>query len=307
MLQNLFPQHIQAFMEPTVARNLIERYESLPAQLRRAARWIIDNPREVALTSMRAQARAAGVQPATMTRLAQALGLDGYESLRADYAATLRAVGDGLSDTAADRLSKTTSEDDNGIAARLLREPAAQLAALADGDLPAQLTEAARRIAGARRVYCLGRRSSAPVAWQLHYALSLADGRGRLLDGFGGTGVDALHDAGPEDVMIAVGVRPYTREVVAATRLARSHGVHVVALTDSRVSPLLKRGDTGLVVSTAGVGFLHALTPAFAVAEALAALAVREAGPAALERLRGLDAQHSALDTYLNPKEPTEP
>lgn len=294
-------------MEPPVARTLLERFETLPEQLRRAARWIMDNPREVALMSMRAQARAAGVQPATMTRLAQALGLDGFESLRADYASALRTAGEGLSDSAEDRLTRAAVGQSPDIATRLLREPAAQLAGLADGELPAQLVQAAGRIAGAGRVFCLGRRASAAIAWHLHYAISLADRRSRLLDAAGGTGLDALHDAGPGDVLVAVGVRPYTREVVAATRLARGRGVHVVALTDSRVSPLLKRGDTGLVVPTGGAGLLHAMTAAFATAEALAALVAQAAGASALARLRGLDAQHAALDTYLNPGGPTEP
>ncbi|MGH7879602.1 MAG: MurR/RpiR family transcriptional regulator, partial [Candidatus Binataceae bacterium] len=49
-------------------------FEQLPPQLKEAARWVIDHPADVALLSMREQARRAGIPPATLTRLAQRLG-----------------------------------------------------------------------------------------------------------------------------------------------------------------------------------------------------------------------------------------
>ena len=57
---------------------------------------MLDEPRDVALLSMREQARQAGVQPATMTRLAQRLGLDGYDAIREIYAEALRGGGSGF-------------------------------------------------------------------------------------------------------------------------------------------------------------------------------------------------------------------
>ena len=53
--------------------------EALPAQQRLAAKPLLDHPDDVALLSMRELARRAGVPPATMTRLAQRLGFEGFE------------------------------------------------------------------------------------------------------------------------------------------------------------------------------------------------------------------------------------
>ena len=61
---------------------IIEASNSLPAQLKLAARYVLDHPHDVALLSMREQARRANVTPATMTRLAQQLGLEGYDALK---------------------------------------------------------------------------------------------------------------------------------------------------------------------------------------------------------------------------------
>ena len=46
-------------------------FDTLPPQLKEAARWVIDHPADVALLTMREQARRAGIPPATLTRLAQ--------------------------------------------------------------------------------------------------------------------------------------------------------------------------------------------------------------------------------------------
>ena len=62
----------------------------MPVQMQAAARFIMDQPSEVALLSMREQARKAGVPPATMTRLAQRLGFSGYQDLKDAYVEAVR-------------------------------------------------------------------------------------------------------------------------------------------------------------------------------------------------------------------------
>src|SRR5580698_4951947 len=76
-----------------LAPQLINGFDGMSGQLRIAARFILDQPREVALLSMRDLARRAGVQPATMTRLAKHLGLSGYDALREMYAESVREGG----------------------------------------------------------------------------------------------------------------------------------------------------------------------------------------------------------------------
>ncbi|HRJ68673.1 MAG TPA: MurR/RpiR family transcriptional regulator, partial [Beijerinckiaceae bacterium] len=50
------------------------RLPDLPGRLQDAGRYIVDNEFDAATRSMRDIASAAGLQPATFTRLAQALG-----------------------------------------------------------------------------------------------------------------------------------------------------------------------------------------------------------------------------------------
>lgn len=273
---------------------IADRFDTLAPQLQKAAHWIVDHPQEVALLSMREQARLADVTPATMTRLAQALDLGGYDTLRAKHAETLRAASLGLSPQAAPAL---TEGDD--IGARTLAALARHLSTMAQPGAVPGLSEAADRIAQARRIYCLGSRSSFGIAWHLHYALSLVTDRVRLLDAWGSVGTDVLLDAGPQDVLCVVGQRPYARATVSITEFARKRGVGIVALTDGALSPLsLPSESVALVFPTASPGILGAITPALALAEALSAEIAARLGPAAQERIARLDDHLAAMGTY---------
>src|SRR5699024_4995846 len=73
-----------------LSERIIREYDRMSGQLQKAARYMLERPDDVALLSMREQARCAEVRPATMTRLAQFLGLDGYDQVRDLYANRIR-------------------------------------------------------------------------------------------------------------------------------------------------------------------------------------------------------------------------
>src|SRR5262249_19175579 len=64
--------------------------DGMPVQMQAAARFIIDHPSEVALLSMREQARKAGVPPVTMSRLGQRIGFRGSQDLKGTYGEAIR-------------------------------------------------------------------------------------------------------------------------------------------------------------------------------------------------------------------------
>jgi DNA-binding MurR/RpiR family transcriptional regulator len=57
-------------------------FPDLPPALQAAARYIIDNPREVGVKSMRTLATRASVHPNAFVRLARQIGFDGYDEMR---------------------------------------------------------------------------------------------------------------------------------------------------------------------------------------------------------------------------------
>src|ERR1700730_18019272 len=142
-----------------LTERIIRSFDDMPAQLQAGARYVLDRPRDVALLSMREQARQAGVQPATMTRLAKRFGMDGYDEVRELYAAAVRDGGLGFAGKAGVQVISQKLKGDKALAADMLKSISAQIDGLATTESLDRLVSAARALAAARRIYCLGLRS----------------------------------------------------------------------------------------------------------------------------------------------------
>ncbi len=287
-------------MQPsaTLREQMIAQYDAMSAQLQQAARYVLEHPQEVALVSMREAARHAGVQPATMTRLAKFLGLPGYDELRAQYAAALRERGDGFAAKVRTRVDEGSERGVSDTASQMLQGLSAQLAKLCEPDSLRRLEATADRLRSARKVYVLGLRSSHAVAWHFHYVMTLLGERSVHLDGPGGTGGDGLLRATSEDVMLVISIKPYATGALELAQLAKERGVGIVSITDSEVSPLVALSEQSVLCPTESDSFFHTLTPALAVSEVLCSLLAEVDRPKTLEALQQADEHLSQLKTY---------
>ncbi|OHV87615.1 hypothetical protein ORS3428_20150 [Mesorhizobium sp. ORS 3428] len=286
-------------LEPAFRSRLLEAFDAMPRQLRAAAQWVLDNPRDVALLSMREQAKLAGVNPASMTRLAQRMGFSGYEGLRDLHAETLRRGETEFSGKVEALVARRRQSGDGALAFDLAETLERHMATLCRPEALDAVTGAAKALAGAGCIYVLGYRSSYPVASHFAYVYGLAGGSVRLLDGPGGTGSDALREAKKGDVLLAVSVKPYTRAAIELVDYALAMGLEIVAITDSVVSPLVARARAAVIVPTESPSFFHTMAPAFAVAEALAAMLAASGGEQALEAVRAMERQFENLSTHI--------
>ena len=285
-----------------LADRIIKAFDTMSGQLQAGARYVLERPRDVALLSMREQARQAGVQPATMTRLAKHLGMDGYDGVRELYAAAVRDGEIGFAGKAGAQVASQKLKGDKALAAEMLRSIGRQIERLAAPDRLERLVLAARALASARRIYCLGLRSSHSIAWHLHYVLSLVGERSTHIDGIAATGADALARATSRDVLLVASVLPYTRLTVELAEYAVEQGMAVVAITDSEVAPLAQIAQHAVIVATDSPSFFHAMSPAFVVAEILGAIIAGRGGEDALATLRHTDEHLAALNTHLKPR-----
>ena len=124
---------------------IVEAYEAMPPRLQAAARYILDRPDDVALLSMREQARRAGVPAATMTRLAKRLGLDGYEAVKALYAGALRDGTLGFAQKARAQVEAQKLRGERALAAEMAHSPSRQISGLAQPATPDPLAACAAR------------------------------------------------------------------------------------------------------------------------------------------------------------------
>ena len=277
-------------------------YDELSPQLREAARWVIDHPDDVALLSMREQAKRAGVTAATMTRLAQRLGLDGYDKVRKLYADAVRRRPDSYRGRAEELLVRRDREGDAALTQDIFASISQHLQHLSAPGSIERFAAGADMIAEADRVFCLGLRSAFSVAYIFHYVRSLFGSNSILVDGSGAIGVDVLRNIKRGDVLLAISVSRYVRHTLDAARYAKSRGARILTITDSELSPLSAIADEAIVVKTDTPSFFHTMAPAFAAVECLAALVAARHGPTALATLEASENQLAAFGTYLLPK-----
>jgi DNA-binding MurR/RpiR family transcriptional regulator len=274
-------------------------FDELPPQLKEAARWVIDHPADVALLSMREQARRAGIPPATLTRLAQRFRLKGYDEIRELSAEAVRQRPESYRGRAEELLQRRNSEGDAALIQDIFASLTRHLQELSTPSAIDRFRAAAEIIAQSKRVFCLGLRSTFSVAYGFHYARALFGAASVLVDGPGGIATDTLRTIGPADVLLAISVRPYTRQTLQAARYADKRGAQVIAVTDSEVSPLAALAKETLIVATETPSFFHTMAPAFAAIECLTALVAARRGAQAIKSLAASEAQLEAFDTYV--------
>ncbi|WP_240756993.1 MurR/RpiR family transcriptional regulator [Roseicella aquatilis] len=265
----------------------------LPPRLQEAARFVAGNDFDAATRSMRELAAAAGANPATFTRLAQALGYSGWEALRD---ALIEARRPGPETPFSGRVAAEAGD----IPVGMLAADAGRLRGLD----PAPVAAAARALHVAPRLWVAGFRSCRGVAQVLHYQLRLfrpADAR--LVGGAGPEDLD-LGALAAGDALVLIGFAPYSRQSVLTARTARAAGCTLIVLADTPAAPVAEGADHLLLFeAAAGPGFFPSLTGALALAQALAAAAFGLGGEAALARLRQTESRLAALSEYVPDRE----
>lgn len=287
-------------VQTDLREKLISDYAKLSPQMQKAARYILDHPRDVALRSMRALARAANVPPSTVTRLMAAIGVETWQDFRDHY--QNRLLDQPASYTQRARETQSTANDanrDEHLLESIGRTEIDNISAAFSPDLVSRIIEACKAIENARQVFIVGRGAAYPAAFQLAYAYRLFCDNGVLVDGQSGTFGDELRGIGRRDVLIAVGAKPYIRDTVRAVEFARSQHCPVIAVTDSDVSPIAMEAHSKLVVRDTSQSFFQSFTAALSVMQALVALLVARGGPKALQRIAAAEEQLARFDTYL--------
>lgn len=278
-------------------------YDRLPRQMKVAARWLIEHPTEVALLSMREQARRARVPPATLTRLAKRLGFNGFDKLKEVFADDVRGQPQSFAKPAGG-LHTERIDGDTVIITNTVKALHDHLDRLARAPAVAMLAAAAEIMLDARQIFCIARRSSFPVVHLVHHVGCQLGCPTRLVDEIGGIANDALHSIGPEDVLLAVTVSPYARFTMQAAEFAVSRGAKLVAITDSELSPIANLTRTVILVRTEMPSFGHTATPAFAAAECLLELVAARRGNGRINAMEANDDNLTEADTCI-PKLPT--
>ena len=285
-----------------IHEQIVSSFDSLPGQLKTAAKRLLDHPDDVALLSMRELAKRADVTPSTMTRLAQRLGFDGFEQLRQVYADAVRerphAIQDGFKGRAEGLLARRDLDGDGALVADTLAGLSGHLKSLSEPETIAGISRAADLIVARERLFCVGARSSYPAIYLGSYLLSMIGEQTFLVDGSGGIGLDRLRSLKRADAVLALTISPYTRNTVEAVAFAAERKATIIAITDSHASPIARHASETIIVPTDTPSFLQTMTPAFVVVECLAALVAAKRGKSAVKAIEQSEAHLDRFGSY---------
>lgn len=224
------------------------RREELPRQLRSIAQLALDAPETFALGTAAELAQAAGVQPSALVRFAAAFGYDGFAAMRLVFRQHLVARAPSYQERIRELRKEAHSGAPGAVVREQIDEAVAGLHNLAAALDEATLRAAVDLLARSAQVQLLAARRSFPVASYLAYGLAQLERRVTLLDGVGGMNAPFAAALGRGDLLVVVSFRSYTPEVVDIARAARARGAAVLAITDSRASPLVPVATLALLI-----------------------------------------------------------
>jgi DNA-binding MurR/RpiR family transcriptional regulator len=248
-------------------------FAALPRQLKQIARYVEQHRDHIALERIQDVAARCEVQPSAVVRFAQRFGFSGWSEMQ-------RIFRDGASqriapsrnyqerirsaiDTATGRLSPAD------IAHEFVGGSIAGMVELQRDLHPSTFGEAVRLLAAADTVWLVGTRRAYPVAAYLTYALQHTDKRIQMLHHTGSMNEGQLRSVREGDVMIVVSFSPYAEESALAARIGRERGARVVAITDSRMSPIAAEASATLLVQESATFGFRSLTNTMCLAQSL--------------------------------------
>ena len=291
-------QHQDCRSPAGVLAALAEGLQDLTPELRKAAAYVLENPNDVGVSSIREIAGAAQVKPNTFVRMARNFGFDGYDDFREPFREEIRRGGMNFPDRA--RWLQSLSR--GGQFGKLYADMAASAISNIEETFSAtdakQLKAAADAIVRSRRAFILGVGVNQALARNFAYLADMAVDNIMAIPRDGSLAVDDISRATRRDVLIAITFKPYRAEIIDAVNLARELGLTIIGISDSPASPIVAGSQHGFVVQTDTPKFFTSITATCAFLETLMAFVIAQAGDTVASNIERFHQRRHTLGIY---------
>ncbi len=274
---------------PSIETRIREHYDLLADSERPLADFILSFPGQVASYSATELAALAGVSKAAASRFVRKIGLDSYDDMR-------RLAREGQGWGSPHYLNSPSFERrpfDEAVAAHIACETENIRATLSA--LTPATADIAAALATAPRIGCVGFRRSRMVADYLRWSLVQVRHQVSLFPPPGETISEALSEFGPDDVIVAIGLRRRVPLLAAALTAVRERGVKLVLIADSTVGALAAQATWVIPCEARSVSPFDSDIAAISVAHFLSSLVAGALGTAARARMGAIEQSLAAL------------
>jgi DNA-binding MurR/RpiR family transcriptional regulator len=286
-----------------VLERLTEEWDTLTPEAQKAARYVLENPNDVGVSTVREIAEAANVKPNTFVRMARQVGFEGYEDFRAPFREAIRKGAVSFPDRARWLQDIRKSGDLGGLYADMAEGAIRNLEETFAGIDADALKSAAEAIWSSRQVFTLGVGVNNANARNFTYLASTGMVQFHAIPRPGSTPTDDLAWADNRDVLIAMSMRPYRTEVVAAIEVAREQGLTIIGLSDSPASPIIRAADHGFVVAVDTPQFFPSSVSTIGLLETLLSFVIAVASDEIVDRVERFHHRRHQLGIYMEEPE----
>lgn len=233
---------------------------------RRIANFIEEHYDEAAFMTAAKLGEIVGVSESTVVRFATEIGYSGYPNLQK---AMQEMIRDKL--TSIQRIEVTTGRiGDKDVLDSVLNQDIEKIKRTIEEISREDFERTVDAIINAEHIYIFGVKSASYIASFFGYYLDLMFGNVIMLNTTSKTtNYEKLFRITEKDVMIGISFPRYSTMAVDAMNFAQQRGAHVVAITDSMVSPLVSTADSILIARSDIASIVDSLVAPLSLINAL--------------------------------------
>ncbi len=262
---------------------------------KKIAEFIITRYDKAAFMTASRLGTIVGVSESTVVRFATELGFDGYPELQ-------RALKEYTSNklTTVQRIDVMNDQlSGNDVYEKVLNMDIDKIRkTLEEGDRD-EFYRTVDTLCTAKNIYVIGARSAAVLARFLSFYFNMMFDNVKLVHTTSTSEMfEQILNIGENDIMIGISFPRYSTHTVKAFRYAHEQGAKVIAITDSKASPLAEYADNMLLARSDMVSFADSLVAPMSVINALIVAVGMRKSDYVVKNYERLNAVYDEFEVY---------
>jgi len=258
-------------LQLALVEKLKREVENFTPRQRGLAEFILQNPESLAFLTITDLAKKVGVSEATVTRFCSILGYDGYAHLCREVQQTIQSE---LSMVGRFQLVRSmghqfVNTQSPSAFERVLSNEIENLINLTRNIRTVEFYRCIDLMTAADQICIVGAMASSPLASYFGYMLEKIFARVAVLHGHGSTASAVCNSLTPHSMVFLISFPRYPRVTVELGQLATKRGAHLIAITNSPVSPVLPLATITFFIPVGIVSFIDAYAAPIAFINAL--------------------------------------
>ena len=259
------------------------------------ANYILQSYDKAAFMTASKLGKTVNVSESTVVRFAAELGFDGYPSMQKTLQEMIRNEL-----TAIQRVEVSKERIGNqDVMTMVMQSDIEKIRMTLDETDQVSFNQAVAAIANAKRIYVLGVRSASVLANFISFYFRF------MFDNLVSVDTSSISEVfeqivhiSADDVFIGLSFPRYSKRTIKAMQYAKDQGAKVVAITDSKVSPLTKIADVSLLAKSDMASFVDSLVAPLSLVNALIVAISREKAVHLESSLNRLESIWEEYDVY---------